>query len=319
MAQGQGYNSAAGIGVQSTLGTKVTPTKFIDFISEGVKLQTQRKIWTTASETGDRINTEMGRHSEGPIEVYGAFEGLESWLKVAFGLNSCTDANVAASAYSHTYALKDAPKSPGLTLEINRDVTAFSYEGVQIEEVTFTQDAGEYLKIGFIMRGRDETTGAATSPSFASILKIHHAQLVCKVATVVTPLNSFKINLKNNLTGFRPQLGTVVTREIIRDKKRAVTGEISLTFEDTTRYAEFLALTNVALEFKYVGAAIPSGGGEFFTFKLNLPQVNWNGETPVVPGAGPINFSMPFTAFMTSRAANDELALYIENSINAVT
>ena len=317
MAEGQGYAAYAGIGVQSTLGTNVTRTRFIDFISEGVELQEQQRPWNNAGESGQRINTELGRHSEGPIEVFGNFEGLESFFKAAFGLNSVTTANPAGSAFTHTYALKDSVKSPGLSLEINRDVTAFLYEGCQIEEVDFMQDSADYLKVRFQFRGRDETQVSATSPTFATALKVHHSQLTCKVATVATVLNSFRVNLKNGLTGFRAQLGDKVTREIIRGGKRTVSGEVNLQFEDQTRYNEFKALTNVALEFKYVGAVIT--GAETYQFKLNLPQVNWTGRTPSVGGPGPIAFSMPFMAYMTTRGANDELALFIENTLTSVT
>lgn len=319
MAEGQGYASFTGIGVQSTLGTNVARTKFLDFISEGIELQSQQKEWTSASESGQRINTELGLHSEGPLEAYGVFEGLESFFKQAFGASSCTDATVTGSAYSHTFALKDALKSPGLSVEINRDIAAFLYEGMQIDEVEFIQEPGEHLKVRFHFRGRNESQVSASSPSYVTALKVHHAQLVCKVATVVTTINSFRVSLKNGCTGFRPQLSTAVTREIIRGGKRTVDGEIGLVFEDVTRYNEFRALTNVALEFKYVGGAIPSGGGELYQFKLNLSQINWKGKTPVVPGPGPISFSMPFSSYMTSRAANDELALFIENGIQTTT
>jgi hypothetical protein len=318
MPQAQGYASYAGIGVESTLGTPVTRTKFIDFISEALKVQTQRKAWSNASEVGPRINTELGVHSEGPMEVYAMFEGLESFLKAAFGASSVASAVVSGTAYGHTYALKSAMASPGLSVEVERDAQAFLYEACQIEEVEFIQDPNDYLRIRFLFRGRDESKVSATSPSFATVLKIHHAQLTAKIATVVTTINSFRVLLKNNLTGFRPQLGSVVTKEIIRGGKRAVTGSLGIDFADTTHYDQFRALTNVALEFKYVGAAISGGGGETYQFKLNLPQVNWDGDAPVVPGPGPIAVEMPFTAFMTSRDANDELALFIENTNTSV-
>ena len=317
MAEGQGYAAYAGMGVQSALGTNVTRTRFIPFISEAIELQPQYRGWNNAGQSGQRVNTELGRHSEGSMEAFGNFEGLESFFKQAFGLNSVTTANPAGSAFTHTYALKDSVKSPGLSLEIHRDITAFLYEGCQIEEVDFVQDAGDYLKVRFMFRGRDETQVSATSPTYATTLKVHHAQLTAKVATVATTLNSFRVNLKNGLTGFRAQLGNTVTREIIRGGLREVTGEVSLQFEDQTRYNEFKAKTDVALEFKYVGAVIT--GAETYQFKLNMPQVNWTGRTPTVGGPGPISFAMPFTSYMTAIGANDELALFQENTLTSVT
>lgn len=316
MPQAQGYAAYAGLGIQSTLGVNVTRTKFLDFISESIEIQPQRKQWNNAGESGFRINTELGLHSEGSLEVYANFEGLDSWLKQAFGSGSVTTTNPAGAAFNHTFALKDAVKSPGVSLEINRDVTAFLYEACQFDEVEFIQDPNDYLRVRFGIRGRDETQVTATSPSFATPLKVHSSQLTCKVATVVTTVNSYRISIRNNLTGFRPQLSTPITKEIIRGGKRSVSGEISLAFEDLVRYNEFRNLNNIALELKYVGAVIT--GSETFRFQLNMPQINWDGRTPNVPGPGPVDFSMPFTAFMTTRAANDELALVIENTATSV-
>lgn len=316
MAQGQGYASYAGIGIQSTLGTNVARTKFFDFMSESMKVVPQRKQWNNAAESGVRINTELGIHSEGQISVYGAFEGLESLFKQAFGSSCLTTANVTGTAYSQTYVLKSALKSPGVSLEINRDVTAFLYEGCQIEEVEFVQNPNDYLMINFLFRGRDETQVTATSPSFVTALKIHSSQLTFKAATVATTINSFNLKFKRNATGFRPQLGSNITKEIISGGKKSVTGNVSLAFEDVTRYNEFRALTNVALEFKYVGAIIT--GSETYQLKLSLPQVNWDGDTPAIGGSGPVDFSMPFTAFMTGRDTNDELGVFLENTITSV-
>jgi len=319
MPEGQGYASWAGIGVQSTLGTPVARTKFIDFKSEGVELQLQQKPWIGASETADRINTEVGRHSEGSMEVMGAFEGLESFFKALFGNNSVVTAVLSGTANSHTFTPKDSMKSPGLSLEINRDVIAFLYEGCQVEEVEFVQDSAEYLVVRFLFRGRDETQVSASTPTFVPVLKIHASQLVFKVATVVTPINSYRISFKNNLTGFRPQLGTVVTREIIRGAKRSVTGEITIQFEDQNRYNEFKALTNVALQWVYTGGAISGGGGNNYTLQIDMPQVNWQGRTPTVPGPGPLAVTFPFKAFMTGRATNDDISLVLKNAITSVT
>ncbi len=319
MAQGQGYASFAGLGIQSTLGTNVSRTKFWDFISESIKLIPQRKQWSNASDTGYQINTELGRHSGGPMSVYAMFEGLESLFKQAFGSSCLTTTQLSASsAYSQSYALKNALKSPGLSVEINRDVSAFLYEGIQIEEIEFVQDPNDYLKINLQFVGRDETLVSASSPSFVTPLKIHHAQLAFTVGGVATTINSFRITVKFNNTGYRPQLGNNVTREIIRSGKFEITGEINLTFEDTTRYTEFTALTNVALVFDYTGGSIASGAGNNYEFKLTLGTVNWNGDTPVVPGPGPITFSMPFIALESSRAANDQIVLFQKNTLSSV-
>ncbi len=324
MAQGQGYASCAGLGVQSTLGTNVTRTKFWPFISEAIKLIPQRKRWSNARETAYQINTEVGRHSGGPMSVYGTFEGLESIFKQAFGASCLTTTQLSASsAYSQSYALKDALKSPGLSLEINRDVTAFLYEGMQIEQIDFIQNANDYLTINIQWVGRDETLVGATSPSFVTPLKIHHTQLAFTVGGVATTINSFRVTVKFNNTGFRGQLGNNVTREIIRSGKRDVSGEINLTFEDTTRYAEFATVTNqtptnVALVMDYTGGAIASGAGNNYEFKLTLGTVNWEGDTPTVPSTGPITFTMPFVAMESALGLNDELVLFQKNTLTTV-
>jgi hypothetical protein len=320
MAEGQGYAAWAGIGIQSTLGTNVARSKFKDFISENIRLVPQFKQWNNAGGAGDRVNTLLGRHSEGALNVYGCFEGLDSLLKAAFGASSVATAVVSGTAYGHTFSLKSAMPSPGFSLEVNRDIAAFLYEGCKIDEVEFIQAPNDYLQIRFGIRGRNETQVSASSPAFPTLLKVHFTQLTFKVSTVATAINSYRILLKNTLTGFRGStLFPPDSKEFIRGGKFKVSGSVSLGFEDVTRYNEFRNVTNVALEMKYLGDAISGGGGETNQLKLSLPQVNWEGTTPEIKGPGPVDdVEFPFTAFETSRAANDQMGLYLVNTATSV-
>ena len=320
MADGQGYNAWLGYGVESTLGTLVTRTLFNDFISESLRLNSDRKQWNNAGGTSQRINTELGRFSEGGFECYGDFQSHVTLFKHAFGASSVTSVQLSASsAYSHTYALKSALPSPGLSVEINRDVTSFLYEGCKVEEVEFTQPPNDYLHVRFGIIGRNETQASASSPSFLSPLKVHSSQLVCEVGDAAITIDSFRLLLKNNLTGFRPQLGSADSKEFVRANKRSVSGEVTLSFANVTRYDEFRAVTNIKLEFNYTGDTIPSGAGNAYTFNLLMPQINWSGDTPPVSGSGPMLLTLPFMAFETTRFGEDELSLVVKNALTSVT
>jgi len=324
MSLGQGHDSWVGIGVQTVLGTPVVASQYLDFISEGIEYQPTRGHLVNAGAVDPSVHKELYRRSGGPIEVYANYEGLETLLLFAFG--DVTTTTESGAAKRHTYALAKNLPGPGLTLEVNRSVEAFLYEGCKVNEVEFIQEAEDFLRVRFGLLGRnetlDETPTEPTASSFPAELQILGAHLsailrvngASPVADLPLVVNRLSLML-NNAAAHRASTG-IDSKEIVRTGKRAITFSADLDFDAVTRYDEYRALTDMELVLTWTGAEIIPGFN--YTLNLTLPRFNWDGKTPTVAGPGPITVEMAGTAMDTERFAQDAITGYLINTVTAV-
>jgi hypothetical protein len=310
---GRAENAWAGFGRESMLGTTVSRTKYTDIISEGLKRNQTRKESNVLGSVSQRIVTELARWSEGGIEFEGNYEGLEVLLKDAFG--SVNSAVASGSAYNHTFSLATNLPSPGLSVEVNRDISAFLYGDCKIDKLEFTQGSDEYLRIRADLLGRVETVISASTPSFPSDKRILTQDLVFKIATVAQTIQSLSVMIENNLSA-RPQIGSVDRKEIQRVGKRRVSGSFEMDFEDTTQYNNFISQTAVAILATWTGAVIT--GGEHYRLVLSMPNcIFLNAELPA-GRPGPITETINYLALEQTRAAQDEISGIIESTATSV-
>jgi hypothetical protein len=313
MALARGENTWVGFGVESTLGTTVARTKFTDYISEGLMRKQVRKESGVIGGFSQRVLTELARWSEGPIEFEGNYEGMELLFKHAFG--SANTVVASGAAFNSTFTLTSFPPAPGLSVEVNRDVSAFLYADCKIGQLEITQGVDEYLRLRFDFLGRAETLISASSPSFPADQRILTQDLVFKIATVATTIQNFRFTL-NNTMAHRPQLGSVDRKEIQRVGRRRISGSFELDFEDTTQYNNFINQSAVALLATWTGATIT--GAEKYRLVLSMPSCKFtNGQLPA-DNPGPITETIEFLALEQTRGAQDECSAIIESTATSI-
>ena len=314
MPVGQGHDAYLGFATQSTLGTLAARTKFLDIISESLAAQLTRTHSDLLGSASRRQYVETGAQSGGVVELEGNYEGLETLLYHAIGAKTSAQQGTT-TAYKHTLSLAKALPSPGLSIEVERDIRAFFYEGCKINQITFTQEPNAYLRVALDLLGRNETDGAATTPTFPKDLPIHQPQFAFTIDGTAIAVNRFDLTINNNLEQ-RPKLGDAAPKEIIRNGAREVSGSFEADFEDTAQYAKFIENASIGLVAAWTGAAIASTYK--YEMKLSMPKCYYEGQTPQVGGRGPITVPFTFMAMEQTRAAQDELEVELTNTAAAI-
>ena len=314
MAESQGHNAHLAFVTQAALGSLTTRTKFIDIVSESLKRVPNYVHSSNLGSASRRQVLDTSHASAGSIELEGNYEEIDTLLLHAVGAVASAQQG-GTSAYKHTFTLTKAAKAVGLSLEVERDASAFFYEACKINSITFRQDPNEFLRIVLDIMGRTETTGSETSATLPTDLPIHESQFAFTIDAGAVAVNNFSCTLNNALEN-RKALGTTVPKEIVRTGQIVASGSFDLDFADLTEYANFQALTSIAIVAKWTGALVDTGFNNELT--LTMPVCKYIGDTPVVGGRGVVTVPYSFEAIEGSRGALDEFQIDLINTATAV-
>lgn len=318
MPTGLGHKTYIGLGQETTWGTPVARTKFLELVSGGDALvvNEQKILSQGVNAIGVRGDLEVAK---GPVSVEGSltvehhYDGLEVLLKHALGAVTSSQPNAAGypTVWSHVFTIADALPA-GLTIEVARDVTAFIHEGCKITGLEFSLGGpDELLRMVLDLLGEDVATGSATSPAFPSVGRFNAPEALLKWNTVQLKVHQFSIKLDNKLDADRRFIGSRLRSEPIRGGgKIEVTGTFVAEFEDATLYNDFRNATNRALQVVFTGPAI---GIQTRTYSLTLDcNVSQITDYPLnVDDEGRITVEVAFRSFRN--ATDNELKVTLQN------
>jgi len=316
MALGLGLHSWAGIGEESTYGTLVARTKFLEIVSENIKVESPRTPRDTLTGASRKY------YRPGKIAVAGdivhelGYEGAELLFKHLFGSVASVQ-QAATAAYKHSFTLADAPPV-GLSVEINKgDVSGFFYEGCHIGELKLAQAVDEPLQAAWSIIGQAETRGAKSTPTFPTDRPADWDDVItATIGGVTIGLKSMELTFNNALADDRYILGSRDRKGIGRGAARAVSGSLVAEFETLTEYEYFTDEDEKVLIFTWRGALIASTF--YHQIDLTLNRAIFVGETPEVGGEGPMEVTLNFEAFYDVAGAKDEIAVDITNTLASV-
>jgi Phage tail tube protein len=293
---GYGENSWIGFGEETVWGTPVPRTKFIEILSENVHFISPSVPRAVLRGASRRYVIPGKRSVEGSVRAELLYDGLEKLFKHALGSDSVED--LGGGTYRHTFTVADQPPT-GLTLEINRDICAFVYEGCQVQSLTLENAVDGTVQLAFDFLGENETTGAASVPTFPADNPVHWAQIVPALVTrgaVAVPVSNIRVSVADTLAADRYRLGTKTRKGIGRNGRMIVSGSFSCEFEDVTQYNAFLGDTESAVTISWTGPII---GGTLTNYNLSITMLRTvlSGDTPMVAGPGPIQITFNFDAY----------------------
>lgn len=323
MPVGLGHKAVLGIGEESTYGTPVTRTKFLELVGggDGLVVDEEKIESQSMKEIGVRGDYEV---QQGSVDVKGTvtfevpYDGAEKIFKHAFGsvATSQPDSGADPLVYQHIFTMADALPT-GLTLEVDRDVTAFVYEGCKIASIEFSCGGpDELVRVAAEVIGEDVQTGSATSPTVPAVGFFSAPQADLKWNSTSVPVSAFSVKLNNNLDKDRRFLGSRLRKEPTRaGGKVEVTGTFKAEFESTTHFNDFRNATNRALQIKCTGPGI---GAASRKYELTLDcAVTKLIEYPVTAeNEGRIMVEVSFKAYRN--ATEKELKLTLQNLVSSV-
>ena len=291
MAIRSGLAAQIGIGVETTVGTAATPTRFYEFTDESIAMTIER-IESEGLRTGNRV-LRSDRYASGQKAIEGSFAMDMTAGNTAILFKHALGAVATAGSYIHTCTMAD-PYGLGLTIEVGRPgndgtVRAFTYAGCKINTLDLSVSVGELLKAEFGVIGTTaETIGTVTAASYGSSLELlHFAGAAITVAGVAYPCKDFSLSVNNGLTGDRFVLGSQVAQQPIASSMAEVTGSLTAEFVDATAYNRVINATHAAVVATFTDSASKS-------ITVTVPVARFDGDTPSVGGPDILDQTLNF-------------------------
>jgi hypothetical protein len=291
MAIRSGLAAQIGIGVESTVGTAATPTRFYEFNDESIA-QTIERIESEGLRTGNRV-LRSDRFVSGQKAIEGSFSMDMTAGNTAILFKHALGAVATAGSFVHTCTMSD-PFGLGLTLEVGRPgndgtVRAFTYAGCKINTLDLSVSVGELLSAEFGIIGTTaETIGSVTSASYGTGLELlHFAGAAITVAGTAYPCKDFSLSVNNGLTGDRYVLGSQIAQQPIASSMAEVTGSLVAEFVDATAYNRVVNATTAAIVATFTDSASKS-------ITVTVPVARFDGDTPTVGGPDILDQTLNF-------------------------
>ncbi len=306
MATGFGHNAWVGFADESTYGTYVPATAFLEIMEESFK-GSQSKIAKPQLRNISVLNTVSSKKSVGGgFKFQFPLTGAEKLLKHALG----TVADTGAGPYTHTYTGADALPT-GLSFHVNRDAatvgagSAFKYFGAQISKLTFSQKIEDFLMCEVEIAGQDWANMAVETPTFPTFSGLDWAMLgTFTVGGSTFAIDDFELSIENTLATDRYKLNSRIVKGLGRSGPRKITGKFTKEFETLAQYALFTNQTNSAIVATWTSST--------HSLSLSLPKCYIQDADPATSEAGPIKQTFTFEAFRSS-TAGDELSIVLVN------
>jgi hypothetical protein len=289
-----GLAAQLGFAAETTAGTRVVPTRFLEFVDESMSL-TKERIESRGLRAGRRLNYRWAagiREVSGDVTVEMAPQGTGLLLSHAIGTVATTG---TTGAYVHSFSPGPVDQKT-LTVQIGKPghggvIHAFDYIGVSVVNFELSAEVGQFLMGKFGLYGMDETTGqtlaTASYPTGYSPFVFTQGSL--SIASADFCVRSVAVNGDNALeTGRHRICATNAGRpqQALEAGFREYGGNISADFVDLTAYNRFVNGAEASLSL-----AFDAGTGAKLTIAGN---VRFDGSTPTVGGPELLEQALPF-------------------------
>ncbi|MEU0716840.1 phage tail tube protein [Streptomyces lavendulocolor] len=311
MAIGSGLGAQIGLAAESSYGTFVAPTRFIEFTKESLQLKK-----TTATSSGIAAGRLMAlgsrrvvtqTESGGSIEMEVTNRGMGPLLQALMGTTVTPVQQGATTAYLQTHTLAD---TAGKSLSIQKgvplttgSVTDKTFLGCKVVGAEFSCGNGEMLTSSweFDAKTVDEAQALAAA-SYTAMSPFHFGQMAVKTGAygAETALDGVR---KMSLKFERPQATdrfyagqAGLKKEPITNNWVQVTGSLEMDYVATTVDDLHTSDGSTSLVWEFVGPVIAST--YFETIRFKVPVIKIDDAPPVIDGPEVIRPTFGFTGLL---------------------
>ncbi|GAC1387533.1 MAG: hypothetical protein NVSMB48_26980 [Marmoricola sp.] len=296
-------DSSVGFAIESTYGTPVTPTRWLEFTDENldwkknIKQGMGLRVGGRVARSGRRVVPSADGGGDVMLEV--ASKGLGLWWQACMGAGTST--LVSGSTYQQVFTLADTPSPITIqrgTPETGGTVDAYTFSGCMVDSFDLNfQNADILTSKATIDAGQLTTATGYTSPSYpSSPVSLFHfaggaiyngtltAPTSTALATGSTQLASVRsgtLTVNHNMTKDRQNLGGGIApgrKAQPTAGLRTISGGLQVEYASTTFRDAILNETPMALVLTYQTTTALSTGVE--TFQVVLPEVKFDGAMP---------------------------------------
>ncbi len=273
---GAGFAGYIGFAKESSGGTPVTATDFIEAFSESLSMSMDR--FETANIVGgdfyEADDMAGVRRIAGDIVFAAHPEELGFFLRAAMGVQSNT---VVESGFLHTHEFtmrttdfdQSYAQDPH-TFEIFRDVTsAHQYYGGNINALQMNAVPNQDLRVTASVIAKGFDVVAAQTPTFTNSPVNPLAFDTCSVSiggSATELVEALTVSIDSQLEGIGSLNNSTLIRGIRRSGPQMIRVNGTIAFENLTEYARFVDQTEFALAANFTRA-------DSFSMLIELPRV----------------------------------------------
>lgn len=313
MAVGSGLGGQLGIAKETTYGTRVAPTTFLEIQSES--LEYTYEVYEGGGLAAGRLTRPESRRVKTTINVEGGIElevtnkNFGKLLENLLGTTVTPVQQGVTTAYLQTHTLGDNI-GKALTVQVgvpqlDGTVRVEEFTGAKVASAEFSCEVGGGLMSTFNIDGRnfDTTQTLAVASYPLAVAPFHFGQMTTKIGTTVAGAASAdgvrdtSVSVERAMNTDRHYAGAagLKAQPILNDYQQ-VTGSFGVDFMDKTVFMDrFVNNTTFALSWEFVGDLIEAGHN--YEFKVQIPAAKLTGELPKLDGPDVVTGSFPFTAY----------------------
>jgi hypothetical protein len=275
-----GLAGQLGFAAESTYGTFVAPTRFLELTSSSVKYERER-IESNGIRAGRRVLHRWAagvQRAAGDVEFEMAPQGFALlWAHIIGG----TDVITGSNPYTHTMSPGDlAGKSLSLQIgkpDVGGVVRVFSYLGCKVTGAELSCSAGEYamMNVSFYGNHLDTSQALGTASYPANLTPFDFTKGTVTLAAAGFDVKEVSLSIDNGLSVDRHFLRTTTperSKEPLESNRRNITGSMTADFTDLTALNRFINGTEAALVLTF-----NAGASAQTTITMN---VRFDGEDP---------------------------------------
>jgi hypothetical protein len=311
MAIGSGLGASLGVAAESTYGTFVTPTRFLEFTKEGLRetKTTSQSGGVAAGRFAQLSNRRVvtTRAAQGAVDLEVMTRGFGLLIAHILGSSATPVQQAATIAYLQSHTLGDN-RGKSLTLQVGRPDTTgtvqdYTYLGCKVMSAEFACETDGQLTLTVEVDGREASeTATFATPSYATNgLPFHFGQMAVKIGAygaeaAASGVKKWSIKFERGQDTSRFYAGGAGRKdEPIMNDWVKVTGSIEADFVSKADFADrFASDAAASLVVEFVGATIASTYKDTIRFKT--PAIFIDGEPTVVEGPDVLKASWNYTA-----------------------
>ncbi len=335
-------DASIGLGVESTYGTGVTPTKFPEFLTETLNWKPtfmQGMGFRVGSRVARKERRALGKNwAEGDIEIECVTKGLGVFFNALMG--SVTSTLVSGTAYQqvHTLATTDPLNSytiqKGIPVVGGGAAQAITFAGAVCMKGDLSAKTGDIVKLKTSWNAKSVTTATAyAAPSYIASNEVFNftqgaitiggtvtnptATALASGGTAVADVLDFTMSIdnKNDAQGFTFGAGGTQGRKPVAGFAD-VKGTMTIEYDVQTYLNAYLNQTPLAVVLTFTSATVISAGVSP-VLQVCIPLVMLEGDTPNATN-GVVKQTVPFTVLDPATSGVAPLYVVLRTADTAV-
>lgn len=312
MAVGSGLAAQVGFIVETTAGTRQTPTSFVEFNQESLQLSIER-IERRGLKAGRRLRHAWAvgtRQVGGQINFDLSAETVGTLFKAAIGSVATT---ASGSGYLHTFTPGDLPS---LSVQVGKPdvggtVRPFDYVGCRVNSFELAANPNEFATMQLDLVGEDELLdGTTATATYSQSTFFTFANGKLEIAGSEVCVDSATVSGNNNLAVYHEICSSKAGKPTIREADyRDYGGTLAADFRDLTAYNRYVQGTEATLTLEF-----DAGTNAKLTVTGN---VRFDGETPTVSGPEILKQALPFV-FVSGTSDAATFTVTLDNTDSSV-